>query len=109
VDLHEVADSVRNKFHSPNPKLQATSRHIQITATHLDSLHRFSNSHSQVGIQDNFKVVVRIRPPLDREKTGNFFQPIVEVSKDRKTVSIMEYLGQELDERERDRDIEENP
>jgi hypothetical protein len=54
-------------------------------------------------------VVVRIRPPLPREKSGHIFKPIVEVSPDQKSVSIMEYLGQEYEEKARLTDIESNP
>jgi len=57
----------------------------------------------------NFKVVIRVRPPLQREKQGNFFRPVIQVSPDHRSVAIMEYLGQEVDERERAKDIENNP
>ena len=57
----------------------------------------------------NFKVVIRVRPPLPRERHGSLFRPIVEVSPDNRSVGIMEYLGQEVDDRERARDIEMNP
>jgi hypothetical protein len=41
----------------------------------------------------NFKVVIRVRPPLDREKPYGHFRPVVEVSPDSRSVGIMEYLG----------------
>jgi hypothetical protein len=54
----------------------------------------------------NFKVVIRVRPPLPRERPNGDFIPVVEVSPDSRSIAIMEYLGQEIDERERGRDIE---
>jgi len=37
------------------------------------------------------------------------FAPIVQVSPDSRSCAIMEYLGAEIDERERARDIDNNP
>ena len=54
----------------------------------------------------NFKVVIRVRPPLAREHNRGNFVPVVEVSPDGKSVAIMEYLGQEIDDTERNRGIE---
>ena len=52
--------------------------------------------------------MIRVRPPLPRERPHGTFRPVVEVSPDRRSVAIMEYLGQEIDERERAKDIEQN-
>jgi hypothetical protein len=50
----------------------------------------------------NFKVCVRVRPPLTRERIpGCHFRPIVKVSGNNKSVAIMEYLGAEVTEKER--------
>ena len=43
---------------------------------------------------------------MPRERPNGDFIPVVEVSPDSRSVAIMEYLGQEIDERERGRDIE---
>jgi kinesin family protein 3/17 len=59
---------------------------------------------------DNMKVVIRLRPPLQRECVdGCDFRPIANVSMDNKSCSIMEYLGAEVNEKERQRDIDQNP
>ena len=50
-----------------------------------------------------------MRPPLPREKHGNFFLPIVRAGPESKSVAIMEYFGREIDDREKARDVELNP
>ena len=56
---------------------------------------------------ENFKVVIRVRPPLQREKVdGCDFRSIVQVAGDHKSCAIMEYLGAEVSEYERQKDIE---
>jgi hypothetical protein len=51
-----------------------------------------------------------VRPPLPREKTaGCEFQSIVNTIPDNKSCAIMEYLGAEVNEYERQKDIEQNP
>ncbi len=52
---------------------------------------------------NNFKVVVRVRPPLKREMPVKGekdedglsikFRPITEISMDQKTLTLLEYLG----------------
>lgn len=68
---------------------------------------------------NNFKVVVRVRPPLKREMPARGerdddgltlkFLPITEISHDQHTLTLLEYLGQEVSEKGRQRDIERNP
>ena len=56
----------------------------------------------------NFKVVIRIRPPLKREVDPSVpFQGII--NEDGKNCTIQEYLGAEIYEAERQRDIKNNP
>jgi len=51
---------------------------------------------------DNMKVVIRVRPPLARECTEQVeFRSVVAVNPDSKSCQIMEYLGAEVNERER--------
>jgi hypothetical protein len=53
------------------------------------------------GLQSNFRVVVRVRPPLDREipkDTMVEFMPVSHISEDHKVCSMQEYLGGELTE-----------
>ena len=67
-----------------------------------------SSSHSS-GNQ-NFKVVIRVRPPLKRELvSGCQFRPVVRVSANGKSCAIMEYLGAEVTEKERQKDMDLNP
>ena len=69
-----------------------------------------SNNNSYININDNMKVMVRIRPPLPREmEFGIPFRSICEVSSDRTTLTILEYTGVSLDELERQHELIHNP
>lgn len=67
----------------------------------------------------NFRVVVRVRPPLTRELPPKGekdddglkvkFSPITDISEDGRVLTLCEYLGKELTEKGRQRDIERNP
>ena len=58
----------------------------------------------------NVKVVVRVRPPLQIEFVeGCPFRPCVRVSKDDKNCGIMEYNGDKKEEGDIQRDIQVNP
>ena len=53
------------------------------------------------GLQSNFRVVVRVRPPLYREipkDTMVEFMPVSHISEDHTVSSMQEYLGGELTE-----------
>ena len=62
-------------------------------------------THSQTqepGTQFNFKVAIRIRPPLPRELNSKHeFCSVVTVAPDNRSVSIMEYIGKEEEGQER--------
>ena len=61
-------------------------------------------------INDNMKVMVRIRPPLPREmEFGIPFRSISEVSSDNSMVTILEYMGNSIDELERQHELINNP
>jgi len=66
---------------------------------------------AQLEDQNNyFNVVIRLRPPLPREKPLNgIFHSIVEISKDRQHCSITEYLGTQTNDEEREKDIKMHP
>lgn len=73
-----------------------------------------TSSNSQLmqasSLNENFKVVIRVRPPLPREHRDDCeFRGIVNVSPDHKSCAIMEYLGAEVGEHERQRDMDANP
>ena len=69
--------------------------------------------------ENNFKVVVRVRPPLKREMPNKTekdergvvlkFFPVIEISEDAKYCTLLEYLGSEVTEKGRQVDIERNP
>jgi len=60
-----------------------------------------TNSNNNNNI-DNLKVAIRIRPPLPREIEKNLtFRPITIVDKENHSLSLLEYLGSELDESKR--------
>ena len=52
---------------------------------------------------------MRLRPPLAREKQGNFFLPVMQVGPENRSIAAMEYFGREGDDRDRARDIDNNP
>lgn len=59
---------------------------------------------------DNLKVVIRVRPALSREiDDGLPFRSIVLLSNENKSINLVEYLGAELTEKERQREWIENP
>lgn len=65
---------------------------------------------SKLGKDDNFKVIIRVRPPLPREQDSLVpFRSCLHISPDSKSISLMEYMGAEVNEREKQLDIEENP
>ena len=74
------------------------------------STYQFSNITPLNDNRENFKVVIRVRPPLAREIDPVYgFSPIVSVSPDRKQISIQEYLGAASNDMEREQDIQDNP
>ena len=67
-------------------------------------------NNSYVNINDNMKVMVRIRPPLPREmEFGIPFRSICEISSDKKVLTILEYMGASTDELERQHELIHNP
>lgn len=59
---------------------------------------------------DNVKVAIRVRPPLPREREeGIPFRSIALVSEDHKCIRLVEYLGAQLDEVERQKEWDEKP
>ena len=59
---------------------------------------------------DNLKVYIRVRPPLMREKDSSLpFRSIASVSEDKRTISLIEYLGLEFDEASKQKELVDNP
>jgi len=76
----------------------------------IDSNNDRSGHNSFIGQSQNFKVVIRVRPPLAREMSENLdFMPVTQITTDNKACVIQEYLGAEVTEFGRQRDIRENP
>lgn len=70
-----------------------------------DEIERETNPRS-----DNLRVIIRTRPPIERELVAGLpFRSIVITGKDKKQLSLVEYLGAELDEEERQREWVDNP
>ena len=73
--------------------------------------HSSNNFMSNTDSSSNFKVVVRVRPPLKREMPQKGekdddgmtlkFRHIVEVTEDARTLTILEYTGGETTEKGR--------
>ncbi len=58
----------------------------------------------------NFRVVIRIRPPLPREVSPVApFQGALQVAGDHRVCTAVEYLGAETEDMERQRDMRDNP
>ncbi len=67
-----------------------------------DPLHSTKQSLSSADSRDNFKVVIRVRPPLQREiDPVNGFYSISQVNPDHKSIALTEYLGAETNEHDR--------
>ncbi|OMJ85318.1 hypothetical protein SteCoe_13417 [Stentor coeruleus] len=87
------------------------SRNSSSTPASLSSsTYQFSTVTPSNDNRENFKVVIRVRPPLSREIDQMYgFSSIVSVSPDHKQISIQEYLGAASNDMEREQDIQENP
>lgn len=59
--------------------------------------------------RDNVKVVVRVRPPLERELEGEVFISTVEILEDRQTIQLIEYYNLESLGREQLEDYIDDP
>jgi hypothetical protein len=49
--------------------------------------------NSKLNSSDNVKVVVRVRPPLNRELEGEIFISTVQVLEDKQTIQLFEYYN----------------
>ena len=87
----------------------------QIPSKIKNSSHKRNNSENMsntiiLNINENMRVMVRIRPPLPREiEYGIPFRAISEVSSDNKSLTIYEYLGSSNDELTRQHEFIQNP
>lgn len=77
------------------------------SSCHTPMTSSYSNPLEQ---RENFKVCIRVRPPLPREIDSTYgFAPIVSISPDHKSISVQEYLGAAANDMEREQDIINNP
>ena len=68
------------------------------------------NNNSINSSTDNLKVAIRIRPPLTREIEKNLpFRSIARANKENHSCSLLEYIGAELDEGLRQKELLLNP
>lgn len=120
---------VEESEQSYTPGTRYSTRHQQEALQHMQNMYsgqqveeeeeemeesvKHSSYHRQSttsGKDDNFKVIIRVRPPLPREQDSSVpFRSILHIASDNKGVSLMEYMGAEVDEAERQIDIQENP
>ncbi|CAG9326634.1 unnamed protein product [Blepharisma stoltei] len=60
--------------------------------------------------KENFKVAIRVRPPLEREIDPAYgFSSIAKVGNDQNTITLLDYLGSATNDMAREQDIYENP
>ena len=105
---------LNNKHYSPKANLSICTNNKNILNNNLlilntPILHIYTKSNGNSSTnntnsnnnnkEDNLKVAIRIRPPLQREIEKNLtFRPITIVDKENHSLSLEEYLGSELDE-----------
>ena len=95
-----------NSFTTKQPKLQSFSS--TIPANNNFQSNTITNGFNNTS--DNLKVVIRVRPALPREIEENLpFRSIVLLSNESKSINLVEYLGAELYEKERQREWIDNP
>lgn len=104
----DVQQQYTERSASQNNRTTPKVSNRQMAASQSSALST-SQMQTPASVSSNFQVVIRVRPPLQRERSHGVFRPVVQVSPDNKSVAIMEYLGQEVDERERALDIDANP
>ena len=81
------------------PKTRSLEK-IQISSRVIDS----------ASTNSNLKVFIRVRPPLPREKDKNYpFNPITYIESDNQTISLVEYIGNSIDEYTKREELITNP
>lgn len=95
-----------------NNSFNSTDKNQYSNNTSLIPSH--NNSEYNVNPQVNIKVFIRIRPPLEREVDFSSqldvpFRSIAIPSEENKCLNLVEYLGSQFDERERQREWIESP
>ena len=93
--------------------MTSIARATQIASSFIsDSQSQSIHHHSTTSVENresNFKVVVRVRPPLKREMPNKSelddrgqalkFYPITDISENSKFITLLEYLGSEVTEK----------
>ena len=105
---NNITEIIREESLTSNENISfSTSRNKndKLTSIILDT-----NNKNDMNIDDNMKVMVRIRPPLPREmEFGIPFRSICEVSPNNTMITIFEYMGGSTDELERQHELIHNP
>ena len=71
---------------------------------------RYSKKSSKGENTGNQLTYIRVRPPLPREQDPSCpFRSCLHISPDNRSISLMEYMGAEVNELDRQRDLQENP
>ena len=110
--LNSNMNSSHKRYKSENINNKNLSKNILLSPifSHDNELSQLILSEENNNINENMKVMVRIRPPLQREiEYGIPFRSISEVSSDNKMITIYEYLGTSTDELFRQHEFIQNP
>ena len=94
---------LNSTFQSNNPQKSTLTHH---STNHSNQINNPSQPHSsQFSAEDNLHVVIRVRPPLPRECPKDLpFRSIVLTNTSFNNCSLVEYLGIEIEERERQKE-----
>ena len=110
-EMHE------HSFNSNSPNISISTKNDKDNLLSLvffpenqNNSKNLTKNNSSININENIKVMVRIRPPIPREmEFGIPFRSICEVSSDRTMLTILEYMGASRDELERQHELIHNP
>lgn len=101
----EMIQQMQNVYANPNYEEEELDNQVDV-----ETPATYKSTSTSSSKDDNFKVIIRVRPPLQREQHSSVpFRSILHITPDNKNVSLMEYMGAEVDEMERQIDIQENP
>ena len=104
------AIDVFNEEESFNSNIRKDKLTTIILDDEQNNTSNLTKNNSSTYINDNMKVMVRIRPPLPREmEFGIPFRSICETSSDKTMITILEYMGNSTDELERQHELINNP
>lgn len=97
-----------NNFNNINSGNQDNFNNKQLSKTLEKNTQNLNSTFTSNN--DNLKVIIRVRPALPREMEDNLpFRSVVLITNENKSCNLVEYLGAEMTEKERQREWVENP